>query len=98
MDPDKRVALIVGAGDFIGAAIARRFAAGGFSVCLARRNGEKLEPVIDEIKAQGGDPEKLPPDSLLKPSSVAETYWMLHQQPRDAWTFELDLRPWMERW
>jgi hypothetical protein len=24
--------------------------------------------------------------------------WFLHQQPRDAWTFELDLRPWSERW
>ena len=35
------IVLIVGAGDYIGAAIARRFAQGGFVVCLARRNGEK---------------------------------------------------------
>jgi NAD(P)-dependent dehydrogenase (short-subunit alcohol dehydrogenase family) len=35
------ICLIVGAGDYIGAAIAKRFAAGGFTVCLARRGGEK---------------------------------------------------------
>ena len=35
---------------------------------------------------------------LLLPDSIAQSYLMLHQQPRDAWTFELDLRPWTERW
>ncbi|MDN5938122.1 MAG: SDR family oxidoreductase [Salinisphaera sp.] len=29
---------------------------------------------------------------------IAENYWQLHVQPRDAWTFELDLRPYMETW
>lgn len=37
-------------------------------------------------------------DGILNPEHIAENYWMLHQQPRDAWTFELDLRPWIERW
>jgi NAD(P)-dependent dehydrogenase (short-subunit alcohol dehydrogenase family) len=37
-------------------------------------------------------------DGILQPDSIAENYWNLHQQPRDAWTFELDLRPYMERW
>ncbi|AOZ09558.1 SDR family oxidoreductase [Cupriavidus malaysiensis] len=37
-------------------------------------------------------------DGILNPDHIAENYWHLHQQPRDAWTFELDLRPWMERW
>ena len=46
--------LIVGAGDYIGSAIARRFAKGGFTVCLGRRNGEKLEPIIKEIENLGG--------------------------------------------
>jgi short-subunit dehydrogenase len=36
-------------------------------------------------------------DGILKPESIAEAYWMLHRQPRDAWTHELDLRPWMEK-
>ena len=46
--------LIVGAGDYIGFAIARRFAKGGFAVCLGRRNGEKLEAIVSEIKNFGG--------------------------------------------
>jgi NAD(P)-dependent dehydrogenase (short-subunit alcohol dehydrogenase family) len=42
--------------------------------------------------------EALPPDVLMNPSSVAEAYWQLYRQPRDAWTFELDLRPYGEVW
>ncbi len=37
-------------------------------------------------------------DGILNPDHIAEAYWFLHGQPRDAWTFELDLRPWGERW
>jgi len=37
-------------------------------------------------------------DGILNPEHIADSYWYLHSQPRDAWTFELDLRPWMERW
>jgi NAD(P)-dependent dehydrogenase (short-subunit alcohol dehydrogenase family) len=37
-------------------------------------------------------------DGILSPEHIAEAYWHLHGQPRDAWTFELDLRPWMEPW
>lgn len=37
-------------------------------------------------------------DGILDPEHIADNYWFLHSQPRDAWTFELDLRPWMERW
>jgi NAD(P)-dependent dehydrogenase (short-subunit alcohol dehydrogenase family) len=35
---------------------------------------------------------------ILAPAHIADQFWMLHMQPRDTWTFELDLRPWMERW
>ena len=240
-------ALVVGAGDFIGAAIARRFAREGYAACMGRRHGEKLEPLADEIRAAGGEahpftldardedqvvarfaeierdvgplevvvfnvganvsfpirdttsrvftkvwqmaclggfltgreaarhmvprrkgtllftgatasvrgaagyaafaaakaglralaqsmarelgPEnihvahviidagvdtawvremvekrtgksadELPEGALVDPASIAEAYWFLHQQPRDAWTFELDLRPAIERW
>jgi NAD(P)-dependent dehydrogenase (short-subunit alcohol dehydrogenase family) len=38
------------------------------------------------------------PDRLLRPDSVAAAYWHLHQQTRDAWTFEADLRPFAEQW
>lgn len=37
-------------------------------------------------------------DGILDPNHIADNYWYLHSQPRDAWTFELDLRPWNERW
>jgi len=37
-------------------------------------------------------------DGILNPEHIADAYWMLHRQPRDAWTHELDLRPWMETW
>ncbi len=37
-------------------------------------------------------------DGILNPDHIAENYWALHSQPRDAWTFELDVRPWMEKW
>lgn len=240
------VALIVGAGDFIGAEISRRFARGGFTVCMGRRNGDKLQPLADEINKSGkaysfsldardesqiesvfADIERdigaleivifnvganvnfpivettsrvyrkvwemasfagfltgreaakymlkresgsifftgatasmrggigyaafagakfslralaqsmarelgplnihvahlvidagvdtawvremieknrgvkiddLPPDMLMSPASIAEAYWMLHHQTRDAWTHELDLRPFAEKW
>jgi NAD(P)-dependent dehydrogenase (short-subunit alcohol dehydrogenase family) len=243
---ERPVALIVGAGDSIGSAIARRFAAGGFAVAVGRRNAEKLEPLLKEIEAAGGrargfaldardeenvqaafatierelgplevvvfnpganvsfpitettsrvfrkvwemacfggfltgreaarvmlprrrgsifftgataslrggkgyaafasakfglralaqsmarelgpenihvahlvidagvdtafvreriaaagrDPNALPEDTLMNPASIGEAYWMLHQQTRDAWTFELDLRPHRETW
>jgi len=38
------------------------------------------------------------PDGILNPNHIADAYWWLHCQPRNAWTFELDLRPWVEKW
>ena len=35
---------------------------------------------------------------ILSPDSIAQAYWQIHQQPRDAWTHETELRPWMETW
>jgi NAD(P)-dependent dehydrogenase (short-subunit alcohol dehydrogenase family) len=53
--PDNRVALLVGAGDAIGAAVARRFARGGYKVCVARREAAKSQGLLDEAKAAGQD-------------------------------------------
>jgi len=36
------------------------------------------------------------PDSLLDPDAIAQTYWTILQQPRSAWTWEVELRPWLE--
>jgi len=56
--------------------------------------------VRERIRQRGGEEalEKLPPDQLMNPQSIADTYWHLYNQPRDAWTFELDLRPYREVW
>lgn len=53
--------------------------------------------VRDRIKERGDDPNDLPADSLMNPESVAESYWMLHHQSRDAWTHEMDIRPFAEK-
>ena len=243
MTQGKKVVLVVGAGDATGSAIARRFAREGYVACLTRRSADKLQPLVDEIRAAGGEaygfasdarkeedvtalveeiestlgpieafvfniganvpcsileetarkyfkiwemacfagfltgqavarrmvsrergtilftgataglrgaagfaafagakhgiralaqsmarelgprnihvahvvvdgaidtafirdsfPERYAlkdQDGILDPQHIADSYWFLHSQPRDAWTFELDLRPWMERW
>jgi NAD(P)-dependent dehydrogenase (short-subunit alcohol dehydrogenase family) len=46
-------------------------------------------PALYARKAEG---------AILDPAHIAEQFWLLHVQPRDAWTFELDLRPWTESW
>lgn len=47
-------AAVIGAGDYIGAAIAKKFASEGFTVFAGRRNGEKLTPLAEEISKAGG--------------------------------------------
>jgi NAD(P)-dependent dehydrogenase (short-subunit alcohol dehydrogenase family) len=54
MEPQHRSVAVIGAGDYIGAAIAKKFAAEGFSVFAGRRRGEKLAPLVAEIEAVGG--------------------------------------------
>jgi hypothetical protein len=34
----------------------------------------------------------------MRPQAVADAYWALHQQPRDAWVFEQEIRPYAEKW
>jgi NADP-dependent 3-hydroxy acid dehydrogenase YdfG len=57
--------------------------------------GVDTEWVRQRIQARGGSTEDR---VLMNPASIAETYWRLHQQPRDAWTHELDVRPNSETW
>src|SRR3954466_8518231 len=52
--PRNATAVVVGAGDFIGAEIAKKFAAEGYIVFVGRRQAEKLEPLRAEIEAAGG--------------------------------------------
>jgi NAD(P)-dependent dehydrogenase (short-subunit alcohol dehydrogenase family) len=61
--------------------------------------GVDSEAIHQRMKAAKGiQASEIPPDSLTKTSSIAEAYWFAHQQSRDGWTHELDLRPAVEKW
>jgi len=53
-------------------------------------NRRTRERMADRVK-------DLPADGMLATDAIAELFWQLHAQPRSAWTFEADLRPWAER-
>jgi NAD(P)-dependent dehydrogenase (short-subunit alcohol dehydrogenase family) len=50
-------------------------------------DGEAVNTRLPQVK------ERLGAEGMLQPAAIAEAYWMLHRQPRSAWTLELDLRP-----
>jgi NAD(P)-dependent dehydrogenase (short-subunit alcohol dehydrogenase family) len=56
--------------------------------------------VRERIKEREGEAAlaNLPPDRLMRPESVAEAYWQIYQEPRDAWSFEREIRPYAEKW
>jgi NAD(P)-dependent dehydrogenase (short-subunit alcohol dehydrogenase family) len=60
MDSRNATAAVIGAGDYIGAAIAKKFAAEGFTIFAGRRNGGKLAPLVADIEAQGPTPLPMP--------------------------------------
>lgn len=49
----------------------------------------KNHPEYEKLRAK---------DGIVQPDDLAKNYVMLHEQPRNAWTFELDIRPWVEKW
>jgi NAD(P)-dependent dehydrogenase (short-subunit alcohol dehydrogenase family) len=84
-----------------------KFGLRGLAQSMARELGPKNIHVAHQVIDAGVDTEwvrqrrggaDIEPDVLMNPSSIAETYWQLHAQPRDAWTHEIDLRPYGERW
>lgn len=56
--------------------------------------------VRERIRAGEGEAAvaSLPPDRLMRPESIGEAYWQLYRQPRDAWSFEHEIRPFAEKW
>ena len=56
--------------------------------------------VRERIREKEGEEalKDLDPARLMRPTAVAEAYWQLYQQPRDAWTFEQEIRPFGEKW
>ena len=82
------------------------FAMGKFALRgLAQSMARELQPKgihVAHVVIDGGirsarrpaDPSK--PDALLDPDAIAQSYWHLIQQPRNAWSWEMEVRPWVE--
>jgi NAD(P)-dependent dehydrogenase (short-subunit alcohol dehydrogenase family) len=67
----QQVALIIGAGDATGGAIARRFAREGYTACVTRRSLDKLQPLLEQIRAAGGKAEGFASDARKEDEVVA---------------------------
>jgi NAD(P)-dependent dehydrogenase (short-subunit alcohol dehydrogenase family) len=78
-----------------------KFALRGLAQSAARELGPKgihvAHFIIDGAVRSPARPDPIQRvDSTLSPDGIAESYWRVLQQPRDAWSFEIDLRPWVE--
>ena len=78
-----------------------KFALRGLAQSLAREFAPKgvhvAHFVIDGVIRQAGSAEPADaPDSRLDPDAIAASYWHVLRQPRSAWTWEVELRPWVE--
>jgi NAD(P)-dependent dehydrogenase (short-subunit alcohol dehydrogenase family) len=62
--------------------------------------GVDTEWVRNRIKEREGDTAlaNLDPGRLMRPAAIAEAYWQIYQEPRDAWSFEREIRPFAEKW
>jgi NAD(P)-dependent dehydrogenase (short-subunit alcohol dehydrogenase family) len=102
------VILLTGASASVkGYAKSAPFAMGKFALRgLAQSMARELSPlgihvahvVIDgAIRAPGSATDLAKPDAQLEADAIAETYFQLAHQPRSAWSWEIELRPWVER-
>jgi NAD(P)-dependent dehydrogenase (short-subunit alcohol dehydrogenase family) len=71
--------------------MARELGPRGIHVAHVIIDGQIRTPRYDHLAASRGR------DALLEPDAIAAAYLALHRQPPSAWTLELDLRPWVER-
>ncbi|WP_024538844.1 SDR family oxidoreductase [Comamonas badia] len=68
---EKKAVLVIGAGDATGGAIARRFAREGYVACVTRRSADKLAPLVEEIRAAGGEAHGFGSDARKEEEMVA---------------------------
>ncbi len=68
--PDPKAVLVVGAGDATGGAIARRFAREGYVACVTRRTADKLQPLVEQIRAEGGEAHAFGSDARKEEAMV----------------------------
>jgi NAD(P)-dependent dehydrogenase (short-subunit alcohol dehydrogenase family) len=82
-----------------------KFALRGLAQSLARELQPKnlhiahfvIDGGIANPERAGRGPAADQPDALLDPDAIAQSYFAVHDQPRSAWTWEVELRPWVER-
>ena len=80
---------------------ARELAPNGIHIAhLIIDAGVDTEWVRNRIKEREGEAAlaNLDPGRLMRPAAVAEAYWQIYQEPRDAWSFEREIRPFAEKW
>ena len=68
---DRKAVLVIGAGDATGGAIARRFAREGYIACVTRRSADKLAPLVEQIRAEGGEAHAFGSDARKEDQMVA---------------------------
>ncbi|UVE18231.1 SDR family oxidoreductase [Pseudomonas sp. LS44] len=68
---ERKAVLVVGAGDATGGAIAKRFAREGYVACVARRNADKLQPLVEQIEAAGGQARAFGCDARVEEQVLA---------------------------
>ncbi len=68
---DPKAILVIGAGDATGGAVARRFAREGFVACVTRRTADKLEPLVQQIRAEGGQAHGFASDARKEDDMIA---------------------------
>jgi NAD(P)-dependent dehydrogenase (short-subunit alcohol dehydrogenase family) len=79
-----------------------KFALRGLAQSMARelapRGIHVAHIIIDgAIRPAGQAPDPARPDAMLEPASIAETYFHLARQPKSTWSWEIELRPWVEK-
>ena len=85
-----KAALIVGAGDATGGAIARRFAREGFAVCATRRTAAKVQGLVEQIRGQGGTAHGYASDARVE-SEVTTLFEQIEREiaPLDVVVFNI---------
>jgi NAD(P)-dependent dehydrogenase (short-subunit alcohol dehydrogenase family) len=86
----EKVALVIGAGDATGGAIAKRFARDGYVACVARRHADKLAPLVAAIESEGGSARAFGCDARVE-SEVLELFASIEREvgPLEAVVFNI---------
>ncbi len=82
---EAKAALIIGAGEATGGAIARRFAREGYVACVTRRNADRLKPLVEQIETAGGKARAFGSDARKEEDAVA----LVQTIERDVGTLEV---------